>query len=98
MLQRCKALFEQVCVIRKHLIGPLGSILLSLALATPGSALDLGRRALLGITASPLPTGADSIGPGVLAERVLQRCYDAFSTLEHDPLHTAVRGMKLALP
>ena len=57
-------------MMRKHL-WLLGSILLSLALATPGAALDLGRRALLGITAGPVPTGADSIGPGVLAERVI---------------------------
>jgi pimeloyl-ACP methyl ester carboxylesterase len=56
---------------RKHLIGLFGSILLSLALATPGSALELGRRAFLGITAAPLPAGTDSIGTGVLAERVI---------------------------
>jgi hypothetical protein len=58
-------------MMRKDLIRLLGSILLSLALATPGSALDLGRRAFLGITAAPLPAGGDSIGPGVLAERVI---------------------------
>jgi S1-C subfamily serine protease len=71
MLLRLQPLFEKVGVIRKPLIGLLGSILLSLALATPGSALDLERRASLGITAAPLPAGADSIGPGALAERVI---------------------------
>jgi pimeloyl-ACP methyl ester carboxylesterase len=58
-------------VIRKHLIGLLGSLLLFMALGAPASGLDLGRRALLGITASPLRTGVDPIGPGVLAERVI---------------------------
>jgi S1-C subfamily serine protease len=52
-------------------IGLLVSILFSLALATPGTALDLGRRALLGITAVPVPTSAGLNGPGVLAERVV---------------------------
>ncbi|WP_458194254.1 PDZ domain-containing protein [Bradyrhizobium sp. UFLA05-153] len=42
-----------------------------MALGAPASGLDLGRRALLGITASPLRAGVDSIGPGVLAERVI---------------------------
>jgi pimeloyl-ACP methyl ester carboxylesterase len=56
---------------RKHLIGLFSSILLSLTPASPGSALDLGRRALLGVTAAPLPAGAHSIGPGVLAARVI---------------------------
>jgi len=58
-------------MMRKNLIGLLGLILQSLPLATSGSALDLGRRAFLGIMAAPLPAGADSIGPGVLAERVI---------------------------
>jgi len=52
-------------------IGLLVSILFSLALATPGTALDLGRRGLLGITAVPVPTSAGLNGPGVLAERVV---------------------------
>ncbi|WP_156944284.1 PDZ domain-containing protein [Bradyrhizobium sp. Ec3.3] len=58
-------------MIRKHLTGLFGSLLLFMALGAPASGLDLGRRALLGITASPLRAGVDSIGPGVLAERVI---------------------------
>jgi S1-C subfamily serine protease len=52
-------------------LGLLGSILIWLALATPGAALDLGRRALLGITAVPVPTSAGLNGPGVLAGHVV---------------------------
>jgi hypothetical protein len=55
----------------KRLIGLLGPAVLALALATPGAALDLGRRPLLGIAAAPLPAGAGPVGPGVLAERVI---------------------------
>ena len=83
-------------MIRKHLIGLLGSILLSLALATPGSALDLGRRALLGITASPLPAGADSIGPGVLAERVIAGSPAAQAGVASGDIVVSVDGKPLA--
>jgi pimeloyl-ACP methyl ester carboxylesterase len=41
------------------------------ASATPGAALDLGRRALLGITAGPLLAGGAFRGPGVLVEHVV---------------------------
>jgi hypothetical protein len=41
------------------------------ASATAGAALDLGRRALLGINAGPLLAGGAFRGPGVLVEHVV---------------------------
>lgn len=80
-------------MIRKHLIELLGSILLSLALATPGLALDLGRRALLGITALPLPAG---VGPGVLAERVIAGSPAAQAGVASGDIVVSVDGKPLA--
>ena len=84
-------------MMRKHLIGLLGSILLSLALATPGAALDLQRRALLGITAAPVPAGADSIAPGVLAERVIAGSAAAQAGVVAGDVVLSVDGKPLAV-
>ena len=83
-------------MIGKHLIGLLGSILLSLALATSGAALDLGRRPLLGITAEPMPAGADSIGQGLLAERVVEGSAAAKAGVVAGDVVVSVDGKPLA--
>lgn len=82
---------------RKQLIGLLGAILLSLALATPGAAFDLGRRALLGITAAPAPLGPDSIGRGVLAERVITGSAAAQAGVVAGDVLLSVGGKPLAV-
>jgi pimeloyl-ACP methyl ester carboxylesterase len=89
--------FEEVGVMRKQLIGLLGAILLSLALATPGAAFDLGRRALLGITAAPVPLGPDSIGRGVLAERVITGSAAAQAGVVAGDVLLSVDGKPLAV-
>ncbi|WP_338831813.1 PDZ domain-containing protein [Bradyrhizobium sp. 27S5] len=80
----------------KHLIGLLCSILLLVILATPGSALDLGRRGLLGITATPLPAGTGSIGPGVLAARVIAGSPAAQAGVVSGDVVVSVDGTPLA--
>jgi S1-C subfamily serine protease len=89
--------FEEVGVMREQLIGLLGAILLSLALATPGAAFDLGRRALLGITAVPVPLGPDSIGRGVLAERVITGSAAAQAGVVAGDVLLSVDGKPLAV-
>jgi hypothetical protein len=79
LLRLCEALatakvtlkWDEEAGMKPKPMGLLGSILFSLALVTPGAALDLERRALLGITAVPVPTSAGLNGPGVLAGHVV---------------------------
>ena len=54
-------------MVPKCLIGLLGLTALTLALPTSAAALDLERRALLGITAAPVPPGAGGPACGSLA-------------------------------
>src|SRR6516225_9427012 len=84
-------------MVPKCLIGLLGLTALTLALPTSAAALDLERRALLGITAAPVPPGAGLNGPGVLAERVVADSAAAQAGIVAGDVIVSVDGQPLAV-
>jgi pimeloyl-ACP methyl ester carboxylesterase len=81
---------------RDQLIGRVGTVLLSLALAAPVAALDLGRRALLGINAAPPVAG--STVPGVRVDRVIAGSAAARAGVVAGDVVLSIDGKPLAAP